>query len=98
MKYKLVVRAFSESDVSRECVLPPDSDDLDKHLSALADSIKTLSQVDAVTQDQLVFVIKLNEPMTQKQLKRLLEPCFSGNIFCEVRFVSLDAVNEKPSS
>ena len=98
MKYKLVVRAFSESDISRECAFPPDSDDLDIHLSTLADNIKALSQVDAVTQDQLVFVINLNEPMTQKQLKHLLEPCFSGDIFCEVRFVSLDAVNEKLSS
>lgn len=47
MKYKLVVRAFSESDISRECAFPPDSDDLDIYLSTLADNIKALSQVDA---------------------------------------------------
>jgi hypothetical protein len=86
MKFTLVTRAVSSTDVSPSCPCVPSADDIDMCLDGLADEIRNLAFVQSVTHDAFVFTIALSQPHNLTELEDALMPYFS-DCFCQIRFV-----------
>jgi len=88
MKYKLIVRAITDSDTNTLCPFAPEEDDVTIYLDSLIEDINNLSEVRIIKSDGFKIDIELMDDLSDKEIKGLMKPFFT-NRMCFIRFVSL---------
>ena len=84
--FELRIRAFEESDFSRDCAGMPDPSFFDAHLNAFIEDISALKGIEkAEARGQYIDIASKTE---MQDVKNILEPIFS-EYFCKIRCVSI---------
>lgn len=87
MRYKLVLRKFTQQDITPKCPYFYENDDFDMYYEAFIEDIKAIDGVlDAKVNDDTVILT--TERLTQKVVEEKLEP-FLNQYFCHLRLVSI---------
>lgn len=91
MKYKLTTRLLTTDEASMEFHHSAEENvDVDMYLSSLAEDIRSITTIKSVARTDGVFLIEVEDEMSQLALKSAMKPFFSGARFSAYRFVSLD--------
>jgi hypothetical protein len=92
MKYTLIARRFTPSDVSRDCRYTlEDDEDVDLFVSTLVEDIEGLDFVRSVTRDNFILQIELEEEIGKAELRTTMESLFARGRRCKIVLVSLEA-------
>jgi hypothetical protein len=92
MKYSLKVRPTNAHDLMREMDFPPNAEDFELHLQAIAEDVCSIPSIRSFSQNGLVFTIETE--LSKKELWRLISHFFemdSTTIRCE--YIRLEPVN-----
>jgi len=66
--------------------------DIDQYYSSLAEDIRAITKVKSVIEKESIFIIEVEDGVTQSALKSAMKPLFSGMRFSVYRFVSLELI------
>lgn len=97
MKFELIVREVSDSDLDRDVRFVPERHEYELYLSALVDDLRSVAAISSLEVDGDSIIIETNELFNAKDLKTILNPYFSQDRFHQYRCVSLLPIEQTES-
>jgi len=89
MIFILRMRPATEKDLSSSNPFLPDDDDFDMYLRALCEDLKQIGGIKDVIQNNSSLTIETDEPLSEEELKKRIEPVFTEDLMKNLRFASL---------
>lgn len=76
MKFRLVVRSFTENDINHDCPFEAGEDDFQMYLNAFTEDIENLDNVSSIVLNDSDIEINIENPMSGGELKEIIRPLF----------------------